>query len=166
MRLWDQQRKLQKEWRGHLGSVNHLAFSADGQQVVSAGQDSTIRVWNLNSNDAQIIFQLYDALPTFVTFSPDGKLIASGDNLGNIQLWNLQTKQSFATWKAYTNKAIQTLQFNPEATKLTVIAADGTIKVWALEDLDQLLNRGCQQLQDYLNSPSNTIVNPDLCETK
>ena len=166
VRLWDQQRKLQKEWRGHLGSVNHLAFSADGQQVVSAGQDSTIRVWNLNSNDAQIIFQLYDALPTFVTFSPDGKLIASGDNLGNIQLWNLQTKQSFATWKAYTNKAIQTLQFNPEATKLTVIAADGTIKVWALEDLDQLLNRGCQQLQDYLNSPSNTIVNPDLCETK
>ena len=166
VRLWNQQGKLQKEWRGHLGSVNHVAFSADGQQVVSAGQDSTIRVWNLNSNDAQTIFQLYDALPTFVTFSPDGKFVASGDNLGNIQLWNLQTKQSFATWRAYTNTGIKSLQFNPDSTQLMVIAADGTIKVWALEDLDRLLNRGCQQLQDYLNSPSNTIVNPDLCKAK
>ncbi|MGL5036012.1 MAG: WD40 repeat domain-containing protein, partial [Microcystaceae cyanobacterium] len=166
VRVWDQQGKLQKEWRGHLGSVNHVAFSADGQQVVSAGQDSTIRVWNLKSNDAQIIFQLYDALPTFVTFSPDGKLIASGDNLGNIQLWNLQTKQSFATWKAYMSTGIKSLQFNPDVTKLTAIAADGTIKVWPLENLEQLLNRGCQQLQDYLTSPSNMIVNPDLCRTK
>ena len=134
--------------------------------MVSTGQDSTIRVWNLNSNDAQVIFQLYDALPTFVTFSPDGKLIASGDNLGNIQLWNLQTKQSFATWKAYTNMGVKSLQFNPDSTKLTAIATDGTVKVWPLENLDQLFNRGCQQLQDYLGSSSNTIVNPDLCKTK
>ena len=37
------------ELRGHQGSVNSAAFSADGVQVVTASSDGTARIWNVSS---------------------------------------------------------------------------------------------------------------------
>eukprot|EP00611_Tribonema_gayanum_P032523 TRINITY_DN9777_c0_g1_i1.p1 TRINITY_DN9777_c0_g1~~TRINITY_DN9777_c0_g1_i1.p1 ORF type:complete len:614 (+),score=249.53 TRINITY_DN9777_c0_g1_i1:165-2006(+) len=48
VKLWDlASRRLLAEGRGHSGSVTALSFSADDRQLVSAGLDGNVLVWNV-----------------------------------------------------------------------------------------------------------------------
>ena len=38
--------KKVRELTGHLNGVNELLFAADGTRLLSAGRDTTVRVWN------------------------------------------------------------------------------------------------------------------------
>jgi hypothetical protein len=41
--------------KGHAGFVNWLSVSADGKQVYSAGQDGTLRVWNIATGKSRVL---------------------------------------------------------------------------------------------------------------
>jgi WD40 repeat protein len=65
---------------GHTGSIRSLAFSADETQLVSGGEDKTLRTWSLQ-NPAKPDLGLIENLPAVVTavaFSPDGGQILAG----------------------------------------------------------------------------------------
>jgi WD domain, G-beta repeat len=48
VKLWDYaSRQLVAEGRGHSGDVGALRFAADDRQLVSAGMDSSVLVWNV-----------------------------------------------------------------------------------------------------------------------
>ncbi len=41
--------RMLKEFRGHTSYVNHVGYTADGTQVLSASSDATVRVWDSKS---------------------------------------------------------------------------------------------------------------------
>lgn len=80
--------RLVKVLEGHTLSVFTLAFSPEGNFLVSAGRDARFRVWNTGN------FQLEDIIPAHLyaihhlAFSPDGALLASGSMDKSIKLWD------------------------------------------------------------------------------
>uniref|UniRef100_A0A8C0KM54 WD repeat domain 36 n=1 Tax=Canis lupus dingo TaxID=286419 RepID=A0A8C0KM54_CANLU len=81
-------RKIVREFSGHQGQINDLAFSPDGRWLISASMDCSVRTWDLPSGCLIDSF-LVDSAPLNVTMSPTGDFLATShvDHLG-IYLWS------------------------------------------------------------------------------
>ena len=73
----------------HEGIVSSVAFSRDGQRIVSASADSTVRIWDAKTG-ALIGSPLkgYERSVNSVAFSPDGQRIVSGSADNTLRIWD------------------------------------------------------------------------------
>ena len=72
---------------GHTYWVNSVAFSPDGQHIVSGSSDRTIRVWNAVTGETSAgPFTGHTHPVSSVAFSPDGQHIVSGSYDGTIRV--------------------------------------------------------------------------------
>ena len=69
--------------RGHEGWVLSVAVTSDGRRAVSASDDRTLRVWDLETGEEQAAVALDGALWS-VSVAPDGVTIVTGDRVGNV----------------------------------------------------------------------------------
>ena len=83
-------------FQGHTDCILSVAYSPDGNHIVSGSEDKTIRVWDPHSG--QCIagpFQGHTGPITSIAYSPDGSCIVSGSEDLTIKVWALQDLLSF-----------------------------------------------------------------------
>ncbi len=76
---------------GQVVKVNDLAFSPNGKTFASAGDDGSIRIWEISHNtdqDGQILTGHNNSVMS-LSFSPNGKLLASGSKDKTIKIWQI-----------------------------------------------------------------------------
>lgn len=74
----------------HTGAVRRVAFSPDSATVLTAGDDVTLKLWDIENG--RVIGTYYpEALATSIAFSPNGRSAVSGSREGPAQLWNTAT---------------------------------------------------------------------------
>ncbi len=77
--------------QAHDSWVRGIAFSQDGQQVITGGGDGRLIWWPLAGDEPQPIRKV-DAHQGWIralATSPDGRLLASGGNDNRVRIWNL-----------------------------------------------------------------------------
>lgn len=107
IRIWDgQSGQLRGELLGHTDEVNALAFSPDGQRLISASQDGTVRVWSV-ADRIQLGPPLQSTREklTSLVLLPDGTKLVTGGEGGSVCVWDW-TVQKHAP--VYTNVAVST----------------------------------------------------------
>lgn len=95
--------KLKQTLKGHAGRVREIRFSRDGRRVGTAGDDGTIRMWEVETGK-ELPFRLPFLVPTAGEFTPDGSGFWMGYEDGTIILHDLAS----GDWKASALGAVET----------------------------------------------------------
>ncbi|KAI3646114.1 hypothetical protein MP228_009042 [Amoeboaphelidium protococcarum] len=120
---------------GHTESVICVQFSPDGLRAASASGDTTVRIWDLNTETPQHTLTGHKNWVLCLAWSPDGKYVASGSMDNTVIVWNAKTgKQVGAPLRGHskyvTSIAWEPYHLNPECQRLATSSKDGTARVW------------------------------------
>ncbi|MEH2043322.1 WD40 repeat domain-containing protein [Nostoc sp.] len=113
---------------GLVDEVNSLAFSADGQTLVSCGADSTIKLWHVGALDLIDILHKHNGVVRCAAFTPDGRMLATGGDDRKILFWDLMQRQ-VAIALSLDDTAAHSLVLSRDGETL-VTGSYRKIKVW------------------------------------
>lgn len=146
IRLWDTKTgALLKVLKAHTAGVTDLAFTPDGQNLLSvagvtnpAHTDVHIRLWEVKTGKQKQSFEIGKFNASSMALSPDGKLLAGGSGTWDkkISLWNLSTGELISSWEGHKS-AVVSLTFSPDNSTLASGGGygDAVIKLWDTKSL-------------------------------
>ena len=113
----------------HFQPVMAVAFSPDGNRLVSAGQDGMLKVWDAVTGQEIRTLNGQHRRVESVAFSPDGKRLASVSWDLTVKVWDVETGRETLTLKGHTGQ-IHSVAFSPDGKRLVSASGDSTLKVW------------------------------------
>ncbi|BBD69310.1 WD-40 repeat-containing protein [Nostoc commune NIES-4072] len=113
---------------GLVDEVNSVAFSSDGQTLVSCGADSTIKLWHVGALDLIDILHKHNGVVRCAAFTPDGRMLATGGDDRKILFWDLMQRQ-VAIALSLDDTAAHSLVLSRDGETL-VTGSYRKIKVW------------------------------------
>ncbi|MBD1939011.1 caspase family protein [Microcoleus sp. FACHB-68] len=119
----------QNRFQGHQIAVTSVAFSPDGESIVSGSQDETVRLWNRKGEAIGTPFVGHQSRVASVAFSPDGEFIVSGSDDETVRLWN-RKGQAIGTSFVGHRGGVTSVAFSPDGEYIVSGSQDKTVRLW------------------------------------
>ncbi|MFO0904938.1 MAG: c-type cytochrome domain-containing protein [Pirellulales bacterium] len=118
---------------GCTGSVNSVAFSADGQYLAAAAGEPNVvgeaRVWKLSDRSLAATLRGHRDSLLAVRFSPDGRTLATAGYDQKIKQWDWAAQRELRTLDGH-NGPVFDLAIRADGRVLASASGDRTIKLW------------------------------------
>ncbi|MEM7134462.1 MAG: tetratricopeptide repeat protein [Chloroflexota bacterium] len=125
--------------QGHHDDVWSVAFSPDGQTLISGSWDQTVRLWDVASCQPLQIYKGHTKGVVHVAFSPDGQHFASAGYDTTLCIWSVDSPKPIYRLNAHESW-VWGVEFSPDGQLLASASGDGTVGLWAVET-GQLIKR-------------------------
>jgi WD40 repeat protein/serine/threonine protein kinase len=162
--------------------VTALAFSPDGQRLASGSLDGDLTLWETQTGRRLATLSGPLGQVQDLAFAPDGTRLATTSSDGTVRLWDVatgretlalasdaagdvgtRTKFCFRTFPPAYLGVGGKLAFSPDGSRLAYTAADGTVRVLAL-DIDDLIDLARSRLtRSWTQVECETYLHLETC---
>jgi WD40 repeat protein len=132
-----------------------VAFSPDGQRVVSAGADGTARVWG---PAGRVLTLRHDGPVNTASFSRDGKTIITASDDGSADIW--RTSDGRRLFELKQGAPVNTASLSPNGKLAVTAGRNGVAIVWNARNGApyRRLNHGTEAVNDVAFSRDGRLV--------
>ncbi len=131
MIVWDlESRKSTKILTIHTAPINYMCLSPDGNQLLSASDDFTLKLWDVNTWEVICTFEGHADYVSKAAIAPGG-LIVSVSKDQTVKVWDSNTGYCLHTLQGH-NSWVYMLAVSPDGNKAITASVNGTMIVWDL----------------------------------
>jgi len=127
--------------KGHKGIVQKIEFVGNGAYVVSAGMDSTLRIWDVYGKKSQIIKTYAEPIRS-LDISPDKKNVVAGLQSGTVVVGSLSSFDLNATYQSVVSFTAQNpvyeIRFSHSGNIFVTGDKLGNVILWQTENGSEL----------------------------
>nr|CAD7407640.1 unnamed protein product [Timema cristinae] len=157
---WQSETYVMKQ-QGHFNNMNALAYSPDGQFVVTGGEDGKVKIWNTSSGFCFVTFDKHTSGVSAVQFSRNGKFVMSASLDGTVRAYDMTRYRNFRTFTSLRPVQFACLALD---TSGEFVAAGGQdvfeIYLWSIK-----IGRLVEVLSGHEGPVVSVAFNPSLTST-
>ena len=133
---WELKSGNKVSFSGHDSWARGIAFSHDGQTVVTSGYDDTLIWWPVAAEKPEPIHKVkaHKGWIRALAVSPDGTILASGGNDRMVKLWNMKDGSLIREMSKPHELDVYSLAFHPQDGQLLSGDLMGKVHQWTVAD--------------------------------
>jgi len=128
---------------GHKAAVRSVAFSLDGQRIISGSQDNTVSVWDAAGGQLIKTLRGHAGWVRSSRFTGGDKLAVSAGHDGRVKFWDIDGYEESRVLRGYVLEghldAILAASFSRDGDQIVTASRDRSAKTWELDSGKQLL---------------------------
>nr|CAD7459254.1 unnamed protein product [Timema tahoe] len=114
---------------GHGGPVYRVTFSPDRTLLLSCSEDTTIRLWSLQTWSCLVCYKGHIYPVWDVRFSPHGYYFATAGHDKTARLWATDQHQPLRIFAGHFSD-VDCVQFHPNSNYVATGSSDRTVRLW------------------------------------
>ncbi|MEM7534912.1 MAG: effector-associated domain EAD1-containing protein [Chloroflexota bacterium] len=120
----------------HWGTVTRIAWSPNGQQIVTASADESVHIYDVDSGELVSEFTGHTAEVLDVVWHPEDGQLASASFDGTVRLWDIETGES-SVYRA--DNTLNGLTWSPDGKMIAAASTSGAAWLWDIASDEQRL---------------------------
>ncbi len=117
---------------GHSFAVNAVAATPDGRRAVSASDDTTLRVWDLETGRSLFSLKGHSGEVNAIAVTSDGRRAVSASDDRTLRVWDLESGTSLFSLEGHSGP-VYAMAVTPDGRRAVSASWDKTLRVWDLE---------------------------------
>lgn len=113
----------------HSDWIRAAEIAPDGNTLVTAADDKTVRAWDLSTGRSTAVFEGHQGAVCCLKISQDGRQIVSGAEDCNIRIWNLSSGRCDSIITGHDG-AITSIDISSDGKSVLSGSTDGTVRLW------------------------------------
>jgi WD40 repeat protein len=123
---------LTRTLEGHTRSVRAVAIAPDGRRAVSASDDRTLRLWDLESGRTIRVLEGHTDSVLAVAVTSDGRRAITGSGDRTLRLWDLESGQTLRTLTGHTSMILAVAVTSDGRYAVSASLGEG-LRLWDLK---------------------------------
>jgi WD40 repeat protein/tRNA A-37 threonylcarbamoyl transferase component Bud32 len=119
---------------GHTAGVRAVQFSPNGKLLLSAANDNTVRVWNVESATLRKTLRGHAGQVSSCVLMPDGQHVLSGSHDHLAKIWDIAGYEESRVFQGQVieghHDAILGAAFSPDGRQILTASHDRTARAW------------------------------------
>lgn len=111
------------------GVISSVSWSPDGMQLAIAAEDSTIQLWNSQTQQIERRIQSGQGWIEELSWSPDGQRWAVLGDVIRLKLWDATQGTALQTLSGFEGE-VSSLSWRPNHQSLAIALNDGSLELW------------------------------------